>query len=160
MPNFSPKNMPWFECKNTQKVWKTQDNATDLSINAFDLINIAFVLTDIDAVLTSGRHSLPFRTAPSMLLLGTSSLLPSTCFAVNQKKWRRNSVLPSVNALCFSCFQPASCLKNSLVINFFALIAYYLADFVYLCNVFRKECRHNCSIASQSPPWEYEQYLL
>ena len=43
--------MPWFECKDTQKAWKTQDNAADLSINAFDLINTVFVLTDIDAVL-------------------------------------------------------------------------------------------------------------
>jgi len=55
-----------------KRIEKTKNNATDLSNKAFVLINIVFVLTDIDAVLTLGRHFAPFRTAPKNLLHGTS----------------------------------------------------------------------------------------
>jgi hypothetical protein len=65
-------------CKDKQKIRKTQNNAADLSINAFVLINIVFVLTDIDVVFTLGRHSAPFCTALQNLLHGIFRLLPST----------------------------------------------------------------------------------
>ena len=54
---------------NHQKDKKRQSNVTVLSTNVAVLINIAFVLTDIDAVLTSGRHPVPFRTALQILFM-------------------------------------------------------------------------------------------
>jgi len=93
-------------CKDKQKIRKTQNNAADLSINAFVLINIVFVLTDIDVVFTLGRHSAPFCTALQNLLHGIFRLLPSTCFAANQKERKRNSVLPSIDAVYSLAYKP------------------------------------------------------
>ena len=57
-----------------QKVWKTQNNAADLSNNGFVLINNAFVLTDIGVFFTLGQRLTPFRIGTQNLLQGISLL--------------------------------------------------------------------------------------
>ena len=109
-----------------------QNNAADLSINAFDLINIVFVLTDIDVFFTLGRHSLHFRIALRNLLHGISRLFPST----RLQRTKRNEgetaffhlLTPYIHLLTSHFFE-----NYAYIINFFHLCTAFLIKTLYLC---------------------------